>query len=160
MNKKNSLATRPLGGALLWICLYGAIAAVLPAVVQILILGSTKRYGLLSAFGWGFIFVLGPCLMIGALLGVVGWCVWWLIRRYLPGQSVFARAGAVGAIAGACGALPVGSLLASTELQLVPSWVVPLTGAYLGLMFGGFVVRWERREAHERRALVDRIGRA
>lgn len=41
----------------------------------------------------------------------------------------------------------MGSLLASTELRLDPSWVVPLTGVSLALMFGGFVVRWERREA-------------
>lgn len=134
------------GGALLRLVPYGAIAAGLPAVAQIVILGSTKRYGLLSAVGWGFFFVLGPSLVLGAILGVVGFLAWWLLRRYSRSERSLVRGGVVGVIVGTCGALPLGTLMASTELQIDPAWAVPLAGAYLALAVGCFVLWWERRE--------------
>ncbi|GAA1325055.1 hypothetical protein ACFSWE_03470 [Leucobacter albus] len=78
MNARNHQTRRSFGAPGLWLALFGAIAAGLPAALQLIYLGSTNRYGVLAAFGWGFFFILGPCLVFGAFV------LWWERREASP----------------------------------------------------------------------------
>lgn len=132
---------------MLRLLVFGGLAAALPALVQIVYLGSTNSYGVLSAVFWGFFLVIGPCLLWGSILSLLGLGAWWLLRRFVPNWALVVRSGVVGVVVGLGGAFPIGTLLSSTELRLDPQWVVPTTGIYLALMLAGFVFCRERREA-------------
>ena len=132
-----------------WMLAYGAAIVGIPAILRLVIRDSTSpaQYG--SGFYWFFLLAIIPCLAIGFLLGVVGSTGWRLMRRNSVPRARWARAVAVGLIAGLLGAYPLGFFVSSPQIP-IDLWVATLaSGGYLGVTFGLFVFFGERRALRE-----------
>lgn len=87
----------------------------------------------------------------GFVLSLVCLGLWMTKRPPVRSGGAYSRAAIVGAIAGLLGAYPIGFLAFSTSLAgslgVGRPLGVLLAGVYLALMFGGYMLCWERREA-------------
>lgn len=142
----SSQARKAFAQAAVRLCLYGAAVTGLSAALQTIIVGIADSHGLAASVAWGmFVFIL-PCAVMGAALGAIGILPWLLARKLPMGVGgAWTRAAVVGVITGAVGAYPIGGFIAKNPFRVDLPWGVPLTGIYLAVMFGGFVLWWERR---------------
>lgn len=132
-----------------YLLLYGVCVTSAPVAAQIIIMAARSP----ERFFWGIgsgILVWG-CVSAGFMLSLVRLGFWMTKRSPVRSGGAYSRAAIVGAIVGLLGAYPIGFLAFSTSLARSSGVGRPLgallTGVYLALMFGGYMLRWQQREA-------------
>ena len=132
-----------------YLLLYGVLATVAPMVVQFVVMVANAPDPMFWGIGAG-ILIWGSVLM-GVLLSGVCLCLWMIKRSPTRAGGAYARAVSAAVIVGVLGAYPIGWLNAATtlssDLGIQRSLGVLLAGIYLALVFGGYMLCWERREA-------------
>ena len=124
-----------------------ALLACAPFAAYVLIPTDSNPYAFGARLVWGGGLLVIPSALLGAVLGAVCSLVGGLARKRLHWRGPVSIALALGLTAGILGAVPLGMLAGSTELQIdVPTaiWVI---GLYLVLAFGGYGLWWALREA-------------
>lgn len=141
----SSQARKTFAQAAVRLCLYGAAVTGLSAALQTIIVGITDSHGLAATVAWGMLVFILPCAGMGAVLGAIGILPWLLARKLPMGAGgALTRAAVVGVITGAVGAYPIGGFIAKNPFGVDLPLGIPVTGIYLAVMFGGFVLWWER----------------
>lgn len=132
-----------------YLLLFGLLITPAPLALQYAIIAATLPDGSFGGMGpamvfWGSVFV-------GTMLTTLCLALWMCNRSPSRIGGAYARAAIVGLAIGAIGAYPLGCLNASTtlahDLGVGTSLSVALTGSYLAIMFGGYMLLWERLEA-------------
>ncbi|GAA1325059.1 hypothetical protein GCM10020360_16520 [Nonlabens tegetincola] len=136
-----------------FILLYGVFITAAPVVGQFAIMAAQSNGRFFWGMGSGML--IWGCILLGFVLSLVCLGFWMAGRSAANSGGAYARASIVGAVVGVLGAYPVGFLTFSTtlvnNLGLGRPVGVLLTGIYLALMFGGYMLLWERHEARRRR---------
>lgn len=132
-----------------YMLLFGVFVTAAPVVVQFIIMAaqSSDRF----YWGMGSGLLLWGCLASGFALSLICLGLWMTKRSPTRSGGAYSRASMVGAIVGLLGAYPIGFLTFSTALAsnlgVGKQLGVLLAGIYLALMFGGYMLCWERCEA-------------
>lgn len=157
MNTEDSYSKRPRFMNPAYMLLYGILVTAAPVVVQFIIMASQAS----GRFFWGIgsgILIWG-CVALGFALGLMCLGIWRFQRSPSRSGGAYSRALVAGTIVGLLGAYPVGVLTLSTtlasDLGVGKPLGIPLTGLYLALLFGGYMLCWERCEA--RRGAPERL---
>ena len=139
------------------ILIYGTVVTTVPMVAQILMMVLSSAHGEFSGLDWAFYLLCIPSIFWGLVLGVIALCSWRIRASRRGSRGAYLRAAAVGVLVGALGAFPVGRLQAATTLAthsgIDESVSVLVSGAYLALMFAGYMLCWEWSAARAARSL-------
>ncbi|KIP52861.1 hypothetical protein SD72_06610 [Leucobacter komagatae] len=149
MNTVDSAIKRPHFMNPAYLLLYGVCVASAPVVAQFIIMAAQSSDHFFWGIGSGIL--MWGSVSAGFVLSLVCLGLWMTKRSPLRSGGAYSRAAIVGVIVGLLGAYPIGFLAFSTTLASSLGVGRPLgvllTGVYLALMFGGYMLCWERREA-------------